>query len=102
MGTFFCNLAAIRQPVAMQMTIVSTRRAKADFYKLLKHAQEGEEITITRNGEPIAKLVPVPSKTKRMPGALKHLNLQIPDSAFFDPLPDDELDAWEGKYGFDP
>lgn len=86
------------------MTTVSLRKAKAEFVQLVDRAQAGEEITITRNGKAIAKLIPalVPERKARVPGTLKHLNLQIPDSAFFDPLPDDELDAWEGKYGFDP
>ena len=86
------------------MTTVNIHRAKSELSKLLKRVEAGEEIMIARNGKEIAKLVPaVPAPAKsRGRGALKHLNLQIPDSAFFDPLPEDELDAWEGKYGFDP
>ncbi|MEI9851341.1 MAG: hypothetical protein WDN24_11430 [Sphingomonas sp.] len=39
-------------------------------------------------------LNPVP-KPPRTPGRLKGL-IHVPDS-FFDPLPDEELDAWEGR-----
>ena len=28
---------------------------------------------------------------------LRHLQGKIPDSAFFDPLPDEELRLWEGR-----
>ena len=36
----------------------------------------------------------------RKPGALKGM-FSVPDS-FFDPLPEDELQAWEGAFSFDP
>lgn len=87
----------------MHMTVVTIHKAKTELSKLLKRVEAGEEIVIARGGKEVAKLVPaqpVAVKTRGW-GALKHLNLQLPDS-FFDPLPDDELDAWEGKYGSDP
>ena len=84
------------------MTVVTIHKAKTELSKLLKRVEAGEEIIIARGGKEVAKLVPVQTVKSRGFGALKHLKLQIPDSAFFDPLPDDELDAWEGKYGFDP
>ncbi len=36
----------------------------------------------------------------RKPGALKGM-FSLPDS-FFDPLPEEELQAWEGAFSFDP
>lgn len=85
------------------MTTVTIHKAKTELSKLLKRVEAGEEIIIARGDKAVAKLIPAgPAKKSRGRGALKHLALQIPDSAFFDPLPDDELDAWEGKYGFDP
>lgn len=86
------------------MTVVTIHKAKTELSKLLKRVEAGEEIVIARGGKEVAKLVPLqPVAAKsRGRGALKHLGLHIPDSVFFDPLPDDELDAWEGKYGFDP
>jgi antitoxin (DNA-binding transcriptional repressor) of toxin-antitoxin stability system len=48
---------------------------------------------IARNNEPVVKLVPVREpRPERQFGALKG-KLVVPDS-FFDPLPDDELEAW--------
>jgi prevent-host-death family protein len=80
-------------------TTVNVHEAKTHLSKLLDRVRAGEEIVLAKAGKPYAKLVPVepPGKPKRrQPGSLKHLG-PIPDS-FFDPLPDDELDAWEGKY----
>lgn len=76
---------------------VNVHEAKTHFSKLLKRAHEGEEIVLAKAGKPYAKLVPIePAPAKRRePGGLE--GCVLPDS-FFDPLPDDELDAWEGKY----
>lgn len=76
--------------------VVNVHEAKTHFSKLLKRAHEGEEIVLSKAGKPYAKLVPIERAPKRRePGILK--GYKVPDS-FFDPLPDDELDAWEGKY----
>ena len=50
-------------------------------------------------GVPYAKLVPFedPSKPRRKPGRWPELR-NIPDEVWFDRLPQDESDAWEGKY----
>ena len=40
-------------------TVVSAADAKAGLADLLRRAQAGEEIIITRNGEPVAKIGPV-------------------------------------------
>lgn len=86
------------------MTIVTIHKAKTELSKLLKRVEAGEEIVIARGGKEVAKLVPahpMPPKSRGL-GALKHLGMETPDAAFFDPLPDDELEAWDGKYGRDP
>jgi hypothetical protein len=41
-------------------------------------------------------------KPKRQPGTLKGVLPESPDSAFFDPLPEDELKLWEEGYEGDP
>ena len=79
---------------------VNVHEAKTHFSKLLERAHAGEEIVLAKAGKPYAKLVPIdakPKKEPRKPGRMKALR-DIPDSVWFDPLPDDELDAWEGKY----
>jgi prevent-host-death family protein len=79
--------------------IVNVHEAKTNFSKLLARAHAGEEITIAKAGKPYARLVKVEDAPKphRTPGGWPEL-AGIPDSVWFDPLPDDELDAWEGKY----
>jgi prevent-host-death family protein len=41
------------------MRTVSAREANQQFSKLLEAAVEGEEVTITRRGVPVARLIPV-------------------------------------------
>jgi prevent-host-death family protein len=74
---------------------VNVQDAKTRLSELLARVEQGEEITIARAGKPIARLVGI---TDPPPRELGFLNIgHIPDSFFFDPLPDDELDLWEGK-----
>lgn len=42
------------------MTSVGAREANRSFSKILKEAENGKSITITRNGRPVAQLVPAP------------------------------------------
>ena len=46
------------------MTEVGVHEAKTHLSKLLERALAGEEIVITRSGEPVARLVPVQRKRK--------------------------------------
>lgn len=82
----------------MVMTIVTIHKAKTELSKLLKRVEAGEEITIARRDKPVARLVPAKAveKKRRVPGAWKG-KFTVPDS-FFDPLPEEELAAWEGSY----
>jgi prevent-host-death family protein len=75
---------------------VNVYAAKTNLSQLLDRAAQGEEIVITRNGRPVAKLVPVsPAREPRKLGALKG---RIRVRKDFDaPLPDDLLDAFEGR-----
>ncbi len=43
--------------------IVNMHQAKTSLSRLVRQALEGEEIIIARNGDPLVKLVPVPSRT---------------------------------------
>ena len=77
------------------MTTVNVHEAKTHLSRLLQKAEAGEDVVIARNGTPVARLVPVKRQGKRQFGAMKGLiNL---DDSFFDPLPEDELAAWEGS-----
>lgn len=71
--------------------MVNVHEAKTQLSKLLDRVHAGEEIVIAKNGEPYARLVPLERPKPREPGLLKG---KLEDS-FFEPLPEDELAAWE-------
>ena len=74
--------------------IVNVHEAKTHFSRLLERAHAGEEIVLAKAGKPYARLMPLaPAPSRRQPGRLAG---RVGD-AFFEPLPDDELDAWEGR-----
>ena len=73
---------------------ITIHAAKARLSSLLRRVEAGEEIVITRRGQPVARLVPVPRAPngKRQPGRLKG---QVAlDDAFWEPLSDEELKRW--------
>ena len=75
------------------MATISVYNARAAFSQLIQRALAGEEFVITRRGKPAVRLVPVEEARKlRKPGALKG-KLELPEG-FFDPLPDDIIDAF--------
>lgn len=72
---------------------VNVHEAKTQFSRLLEQAHAGQEIILSKAGKPYARMVPLAQQhiPRRMPGRLAgHI-----DEAFFEPLPDAELDAWE-------
>jgi prevent-host-death family protein len=81
---------------AKQNETVNIAAAKARLPELVERASSGETIVLTRNGKPKALLTPLerPLKQRRF-GAGKG-RWEIPDD-FDAPLPDDLLDAFEGK-----
>ena len=77
----------------MKVTIHS---AKTTLSQLIERAHRGEEIVIARGDVPVARLVPIIDRPpRRKPGTLRGLVKIRP--GFFDPLPPDELDLWNGK-----
>jgi len=74
-------------------TTVNVHTAKTELSKLLARVEAGEEIVIARGTVPVARLVSVATQKKRVPGMYKGLFTVGPE--FFEPLPKDELDAWE-------
>ena len=78
------------------MSKVNVHEAKTRFSRLLRRVAAGEEITIANRGVPVARLVPVlAEETTRKLGVFRG-QMTIPDD-FDAPLPDDILDAFEGK-----
>ena len=84
----------------LEKNMVNVHEAKTHFSRLLDRAHAGEEIILAKAGKPYAKLVPIDpvSKQKRTPGRFKGEFGSVPDAVWFNPLPEDELAAWEGKY----
>lgn len=84
-----------------EKTVVNVHQAKTHLSRLLERAHSGEEIILAKAGKPYAKLVPLDEqKPRRAPGQLRGLALS---DEFFDPLPEEELTAWEGEgYDEDP
>lgn len=75
---------------------VNVHEAKTHLSKLLQQVITGEEVIIAKAGKPIAKLIPFVEKPiKRIPGTAKGKIWVAPD--FNAPLPDDILDAFEGR-----
>ena len=77
------------------MATVNVHEAKTNLSRLLLQVEAGEEVVIARNGEPVARLVRVKKQGKRQFGSMKGL-IKF-DDRFFDPLPEEELAAWEGR-----
>lgn len=77
------------------MLTVNVHEAKTHLSRLLARVEAGEEVIISRNGKPVAQLVRCKPKGERKPGSMAGL-FEVPDS-FFDPLPEEELAAWEGQ-----
>ncbi|MBM3548417.1 MAG: type II toxin-antitoxin system prevent-host-death family antitoxin [Alphaproteobacteria bacterium] len=76
---------------------VNIYEAKTQLSSLVDRAARGEEIIIARAGTPVARLVALAPTKKplRVPGGWEDKIWIAPD--FDDPLPDDLLDAFEGK-----
>ena len=76
--------------------IVNVHDAKTHFSKLLERAHMGEEVILAKAGKPYARLMPLAAVPgKRQPGRLAGVGSV--GSAFFEPLPDAELAAWEQR-----
>ena len=76
------------------MVTVNVHEAKTNLSRLLARVEAGEEVVIARNGKPVARLERVRQRGTPQFGALKG-KIKI-DDRFFEPLPDDELDLWDG------
>jgi len=76
------------------METVTIHKAKTELSKLIEKACRGEEIVIARGKKPVVRLVAIKdTKGQRKPGALRGKLKVGPE--FFEPLPPEELDAWE-------
>ena len=77
------------------MPVITVHAAKTNLSKLIERAEAGEDIIIARGNDPVVKLVPVNPLTQRRFGLYKGLAKIGPE--FFEPLPEAELQGWEGQ-----
>lgn len=81
-------------PVKPVVKTVTIHKAKTELSKLIRQLAHGD-VVIARGKEPVAKLVAYSEKKLPRPrfGSMKGI-IKF-DESFFDPLPPEELDAWE-------
>jgi prevent-host-death family protein len=72
---------------------IPIHRAKAELSKLIDRACAGEPVVISKGKREMVRLVPVEGATGRVFGAMRG-RATVTD-AFFEPLPAEELDAWQ-------
>ncbi len=78
------------------MESVTIHQAETNFSQLLSRVELGEEIVISDQGVPIAKLVPLrTSSNRRASMGIDREKFVIPED-FDAPLPEDILAAFEG------
>ncbi len=75
------------------MLSVGVHEAKTNLSELLRRVAAGEEITITRSGQPVARIVPVRKSQQRTLGQDRG-RFEVPDD-FDEPLPPEVLAAFE-------
>jgi len=75
---------------------VNVHEAKTHFSRLLARVEKGQEIVIARAGKAVARLVPNIPESKLPIFGTDRGAFTVPDD-FDSPLPDEILDAFEGK-----
>ncbi len=78
------------------MVEVNIHEAKTNLSRLLLRVAAGEEVIISKAGKPLARLVPYRKLKAARPLGLDQGAYSVP-ADFNSPLPDDLLDAFEGK-----
>jgi prevent-host-death family protein len=81
------------EPISMRT--INIHAAKTQLSRLVESAAAGEEIIIAKAGKPVARLGPLVGLRPRRLGLLAG-KLHVPQD-FDAPLPDDVLDAFEGR-----
>ena len=86
------------------MLKANVAEVKAQLSEYLDRASRGERIVICRHNKPVAELRAVENvRTEPRPiGPLPGRPTFSISPSFFDPMPDDELDLWEGVGTTDP
>lgn len=74
---------------------VSVQAAESNLSELIDAAHSGEDVVIARDGQPVARLVPVSVERRTFKfGILEGKLGKMPD--FFEPMSEEDLLLWEG------
>jgi prevent-host-death family protein len=71
------------------MKTITIHKAKTQLSKLIEQVCKGEEVVIARGKKPVAKLVAIGARKKRVPGKLAGQISSRPDA--FEPLTVEEM-----------
>lgn len=81
------------------MIRLNVHEAKTHLSRYLVRLAEGEVIVLSKRNVPLAEIRPLPpERTEERPIGLDRDRLQVPPE-LFEPLPEDLLEAFEGKAG---
>jgi prevent-host-death family protein len=76
------------------MKTVNIHEAKTHLSRLIAEVEVGEEVVLARGGKPVVRLVRLgDAPAARRFGAMR--GRARTGDAFFEPLPEAELDAWD-------
>jgi prevent-host-death family protein len=76
------------------MKTINIHEAKTQLSRLIAEVEAGADIVLARGGRPVARLVRIgAAPPERCFGAMR--GRARTDAAFFEPLPEAELAAWE-------
>ena len=76
--------------------IFTVHQAKTQLSRLIAAALKGEEVVIARGDKPVVRLTPVEPPSRAPAFGSMRGRIALTD-AFFESLPDDETDRWNGE-----
>lgn len=80
----------------MSKHIVNIHEAKTHFSKIIQAVLDGEEVIIAKAGHPVVKMSPIEPQKKQIKFGTMKGKIWMSDD-FDAPLPEDILNAFEGK-----
>jgi prevent-host-death family protein len=84
------------------MPALNIHEAKTQFSKLLDRVLEGEEVLFTRNGVPVAELVPARNRPFSLGAGRNDPNMNreaLESDEWWRPMTDEEVEAFlDGRY----
>ena len=86
----------------MTMIMVNIFEAKAKLSDLLDRAAAGEQILICKRNQPVAELRPIPGARQAARPIGKAKGLFTIPGAFFEPLDDADLEAFDPSMAYPP